>query len=310
MNNQRTVSSILKSARVKKSVTLEAASQALKIQIRFLKALEEGRYEIFSSPVHLKGFLKNYASFLELNVDEILAFFRREYPQVDKVVLRDPVKPLGSAAAVFTPERLIPMVGVLLILTFFTYLFIQYRAFASAPGLTVVQPKGDTRAVESVLNVSGRTDKDAVLSINGQTVSLSDTGEFSAAITLLDGVNVLGFISKNNLGRQSKVSRTVILERYPSQETAKESSPSASISGINLELNIGPGASWIEVRGSEGEEPVFRGLMVAGVSRKFFDPQFLKLRTGNAGSTSVIFNGRDGGKLGSEGEIVEKEFTR
>src|SRR3989339_2012106 len=103
MNNQRSVSSILRTARQNKGVSLADASRALKIHVRFLKALEEGNYSIFSSPVHLKGFLKNYSSFLSLPVDEILAFFRREYPIEKNVTLTDSLKPLSSPVVLVTP---------------------------------------------------------------------------------------------------------------------------------------------------------------------------------------------------------------
>ena len=119
MNNQRSVSSILRTARQNKGVSLADASRALKIHVRFLRALEEGNYSIFSSPVHLKGFLKNYSSFLSLPVDEILAFFRREYPIEKNVTLTDSLKPLSSPVVLVTPERIVSATVIFLTLVFF-----------------------------------------------------------------------------------------------------------------------------------------------------------------------------------------------
>ena len=311
MSNQRSVSSILKSARLKKGINLDEISRSLRIHTRFLTALEEGDYSVFSSAVHLKGFLKNYAAFLDLNVEEILAFFRREYPEEKGLTLTDPVKPLGATVAVITPERAVSGFIVLLVVAFFGYLFFQYRNFANAPDLSVSQPSRDYKTSESVINVSGKTNKDVVLRINGQEINLAEDGSFATPITLLDGVNELKFVSKNKLGKERALTRTIILERIRPSEPAAEASPSALVSdSARLEISIGPNAAWLEVVGLSSKETLFQGLMVAGVSQVFSDPVGVKVRTGNGGSTRAVFNGRDVGQLGEEGEVVEKEFNR
>lgn len=310
MNNLRSVSSILKAARIQKGIELAKASQDLKIHMRFLTALEDGDYSVFSSVVHLKGFLKNYASYLGLNVGEILAFFRREYPEEGYKRVENPFRPLEISLTAITPERVISGITIALIIAFFGYLFFQYRSFANAPLLDVHKPSKDIKTIESVINVSGKTDKDAVLKINGQSISLSDQGEFSAAITLLDGANVLNFVSRNKLGRESKISRVVVYEKPVSQELPKETSPSAQPLGLSVTVKVGPNASWVEVKGTADDKPLFQGLMVAGVYKTFSDPVSIKIKTGNGGSTSVVLDGQDLGKLGQEGDVVEKEFRK
>jgi cytoskeletal protein RodZ len=284
----------------------------LKIHVRFLKALEEGNYSIFSSPVHLKGFLKNYSSFLSLPVDEILAFFRREYPIEKNVTLTDSLKPLSSPVILVTPERIVSATVIFLTLVFFGYLFFQYRSFTNAPGLTVVEPSRDFKTTENITSVSGQTSKDATLKINGQEINLTEEGNFSTAIALLDGINVLNFAAKNKLDKETRVTRTIILEKPVSSPlTEEQASPSAVVSDrVNLKIHTSPNASWIEVYALGGKEPLFQGLMVAGVTRDFSDSVGIKLRTGNGGSTSVTLNGNNLGPMGQEGEIVEKEFKK
>jgi len=313
MNNQRSVSSILRTARQNKGVSLADASRALKIHVRFLKALEEGNYSIFSSPVHLKGFLKNYSSFLGLPVDEILAFFRREYPIEKNVTLTDSLKPLSSPVVLVTPERIVSATVIFLTFVFFGYLFFQYRSFTNAPGLTVVEPSRDFKTTENITSVSGHTSKDATLKINGQEINVTEEGNFSTAITLLDGVNVLNFAAKNKLDKETRVTRTIILEKPVSSQpaVAQQASSSAVVSDrVSVKIHANPNASWIEVYALGVKDPLFQGLMVAGVTRDFSDSIGIKLRTGNGGSTSVTLNGNNLGPMGQEGEIVEKEFKK
>lgn len=312
MNNQRSVSSILRTARQNKGISLSEASRALKIHTRFLKALEEGDYSIFSSSVHLKGFLKNYSSFLGLPVDEILAFFRREYPIGQNVILTDSLKPLSSPVVLITPERIISATVIFLTLFFFIYLFFQYLYFTNAPRLTITEPIRDFKTAESITSVSGHTSKDATLKINGQAINLTEEGNFSTVITLLDGVNVLNFAAKNKLGKETRVMRTIILEKpISSQSVEDQASPSAVVSNrVSLKIYTNPNASWIEVYALGVSDPLFQGLMVAGVTRDFVDPVGIRIRTGNGGSTNITFNGNNLGPMGREGEIVEKEFKK
>lgn len=312
MSNQRSISSILRTARQNKGISLAEASHALKIHVRFLRALEEGNYSIFSSPVHLKGFLKNYSSFLSLPVDEILAFFRREYQIEKSVTLTDSLKPFDSPGVLITPERIVSATVIFLTLIFFAYLFFQYRSFTNAPGLTIVEPGRDFKTAENITSVSGYTSKDAILKINGQEINLTEEGRFFTAITLLDGVNALNFAAKNKLGKETRVTRTIILERpISSPSTAQQASPSAAVSDrVSVKIHTNPNASWIEVYALGVKEPLFQGLIVAGVTRDFTDLAGIRVRTGNGGSTNITLNGNNLGSMGQEGEIVEKEFKK
>ena len=56
----KTVDQILKKARLEKGLSIEEASQKLKIHPKFLEALESGNYEVFAHPLHIKGFLKKF----------------------------------------------------------------------------------------------------------------------------------------------------------------------------------------------------------------------------------------------------------
>jgi cytoskeletal protein RodZ len=62
----------LRSARENRKVSLEDAANDVKISKRYLEALEEGDYSIFPAPVYIKGFLYNYARYLELDPKSVL----------------------------------------------------------------------------------------------------------------------------------------------------------------------------------------------------------------------------------------------
>jgi len=75
----------LKKERVARFLTLEKASEATRIRIVFLQALEADDYSVMPSAAQGRGFLRNYAEYLELNIDEMIADIQRNAPQVEEV---------------------------------------------------------------------------------------------------------------------------------------------------------------------------------------------------------------------------------
>lgn len=231
----KTVGSILKSARERKGLTYKEIFQTIKIHPRFLQALEEGNWDVFSGGVHAKGFLKNYAEYLEVNLDEISAFFRREYSEKEtgktgRRGIRGPeikniLRPLSAPRLTLTPGLVLAAATTVFVTLFFGYVIYQYHSFAGAPILIVDQPRTDLTVSDPLLNVVGRTDPDADIFLNGQQITLSGKGTFKTHITLAEGVNVLNFIAENKLGKTNKVTRTVVVRAGSSSPEATGSAP-------------------------------------------------------------------------------------
>jgi len=81
----KTVGELLKTARLRKGITLEEAEVATKIRMKYLKALEEDEWQKLPSLAYTRGFIKNYADFLEENQDLVMATFRRQkQPNIEK----------------------------------------------------------------------------------------------------------------------------------------------------------------------------------------------------------------------------------
>lgn len=71
----------LTEAREKKKITLEQAYGHTRIHPDVLKALEADEYEKILSPTYIRSFLKEYASFLGLDVNKIVEEYNKLKPQ-------------------------------------------------------------------------------------------------------------------------------------------------------------------------------------------------------------------------------------
>ncbi len=75
----------LKKERESRYLTLEKASEITRIRVIFLQALEADDYSALPSAAQGRGFLRNYADYLNLNIDEMIADIQRNAAAVEEV---------------------------------------------------------------------------------------------------------------------------------------------------------------------------------------------------------------------------------
>jgi transcriptional regulator with XRE-family HTH domain len=63
----------LRAAREEKGLTLDRVAEETRIPLNYLEALESESFDLFTSDLHARGFLRNYASFLGLDPEEMIS---------------------------------------------------------------------------------------------------------------------------------------------------------------------------------------------------------------------------------------------
>lgn len=232
----KTVSQILSSERKRKKWTLEEVYKFTKINPVYIKALESGDYSTFNGKVHAKGFLKIYAQFLELDIEELLAFWRREYEGEYERGLRG--KKLTNLKKSIFPalskitlgyKSLSVLAAALLVIGFFTYILYQYNKYSGDPILIVSSPKDGAVVKANFVDVAGNTEAESEMYLNNQVIPLDEGGNFTTVIQLTEGVNVLTFSVKNRLGSVTTKKLTITYkpeQEIPVVKTETESSES------------------------------------------------------------------------------------
>lgn len=211
----RTVGQILKQEREAKFYTLDEVEKATKIRQELLEALEADKYDRLPPPTFVQGFIKNYAKFLRLDSVKLLAIFRRDFENKlkKKDVLDAFANPLDLEKLRITPTRVLGMVIILIVLIFFTYLWFQYRSLVSAPNLTLSQPQDQLVVDNPEVVVDGKTDPEAKVMVNNQSVGVSDKGEFNQVVRLSSEVNKITITVISKFGQKVEVERTVYFKR-------------------------------------------------------------------------------------------------
>lgn len=76
--------------------------------------------------------------------------------------------------------------------------------------LLIIEPANETILNSSPVRVRGTASLDAVVSINGNIVTLADDGSFNTTLNLLEGPNMVEIIATNPEGKQVSQILTVI----------------------------------------------------------------------------------------------------
>jgi len=162
---------MLRTAREEKGVSLAQAEAATMIRRAYLQALEDDAHATLPGAVYVKGFLRNYASYLGLDPTHVLSVYHREYPdQAQGVVAPATIKPRGTSQLV-TGGTLASLLLVVVIAIFSTYVYRQVQTFRQAepaaqavvPTPTPIPPTATTAPTSSAVPAAAPTERPAAL---------------------------------------------------------------------------------------------------------------------------------------------------
>jgi len=205
----KTAGDILKAARLRSEISLVQAAKATKIQLRFLRALEENDFKKLPSLTSARGFLKNYAEFLQLAPAPILAIFRRDFFQPKKNISPPNLVERRLGKVCWSPRLTMISFLLLFFLALSGFLGYQYFSLRTKPSLTVFSPTDGQRVIGGWVEVTGRVGKGALVSVNGHPVLLSKGGRFRYQLELFSGKNIVIVEAKTKLGKKTSQRRIV-----------------------------------------------------------------------------------------------------
>ncbi|HEY2887028.1 MAG TPA: helix-turn-helix domain-containing protein [Candidatus Limnocylindrales bacterium] len=166
----------LAAARERKGVDLSRAERDTKIRARYLADLERGDYRDLPGTVYTKGFLRNYATYLGLDAEDVIRQWRRERgDQLAPEPLVVPPRPIAEPPRplTFSPSILVAALMTLGVVAFGVYLAVQLLRYAKPPELTVTNP------ATAVLDVSDGVTSYSLegLSTAGATIEITTAGQ-------------------------------------------------------------------------------------------------------------------------------------
>ena len=105
--------SILTTARKRHGLTIEQVAAELRVESRYLEALEENRLEIFAAPVFVKGYLRHLAKRFGLEYDSLLRRYTEQTDARDApVTYAEPIQKPNTLLVLLLIGALILVLGI------------------------------------------------------------------------------------------------------------------------------------------------------------------------------------------------------
>lgn len=295
--------SILREAREMKGLTLTDVQEEIRINSRFLDALERGEYATLPTPVHVRGFLRNYARFLDLDPAPLLERYEANVSQQPPSPAPEPTAPeiqpadsvvtqaeqpffnpvnvdlQGEPAGAESTVRLVIIVALLITI-----------GLAASRFLPLLRGQGDGRdnlpqLIEGIL--AGDEDE----APGAGTAAEEDQTPVTTSEPILP-------TGRNNPDAAGTVQAAASPTRPPLPATMEE---------IRLRLDITE-RTWMRV--TIDGEIVFEDQVTQDEGPFEWDAEEeAHLLTGNAAGVFITINDTEIGKLGGRGEVQEQTWT-
>ena len=129
----------LRNARIEKNLTLLDVEEATKIRNKYLQALEEENFDVIPGRTYIKGFLRIYSKFLDIDPEEIISEFELIYsPDIQEDEHLHFQTPENDPPGRFKGRNLLKFiagaaVGILLVLFMLGYVYKNYHLDGTPP---------------------------------------------------------------------------------------------------------------------------------------------------------------------------------
>lgn len=254
-----TAGDCLRRKREEGNLSLKKISDELGIKNEYLDSLEKGNYKDLPPQVYVRGFIKSYAGYLGIDGGQLVKIYNREMSFLQKDGREEKEnfsKSRFSDYLVVTPKLVTIAVSLFVIVMFGYYFLRQINSFNSKPYLLVESPVSDQIVKEKDITVSGKTEADAILKINGQDVSVNGDGVFSQKISLSEGRNMLVIEAWNRFNKSEKKEFNIVYEKPIAEDADIQET-----SGTGTDMPSAQNDNSVKTNGMESENtPANKGV--------------------------------------------------
>jgi len=257
------------------SLTLDEIERHTRMRAQFLESLEKGNFDELPSPVQTRGLLSNYASFLDLDVDELLLQFAEALQAQHRE--RHPQKPARKRGKTNIPSS-VPTL----------------RSFIAGDmvfgvGMVLLLIGFSIWGISRVIALQSEQQAEEQIEAGGPSISEALIG--TPVETLVSEVTLI-----------------------PAEDTPIPSLPEGTLEvptlsfNVNVQLNV-VALERTYLRVTVDDEVAFDGRTIPGNAYPFDAEQSIELLAGNGAGVRVVYNQRDMGLLGSFGQVAHVIYT-
>lgn len=211
--DQDSIGNYVKKIREKREISLEKVAKDINVNIKYLQAIEKGNYKELPKGVYSKIFFKKYIEYLGVRHKNIINDFVKEQNRnqnFESNIFFNKIinwKNLLSLPAIIRGSLIF-----LIVLICLFYLFFYFKNIFLAPFLEISHPQENQVINNFSVDVTGCTEPESEVEINGQLILIDKDGCFSKNIYLSSGVNNIVINSKKKYSQENYINRQILVE--------------------------------------------------------------------------------------------------
>ncbi len=296
--------------REKHGVSIEHLADYVKIQEKYLRALENGFYNKLPSGVYIKGYLREYENFFNLKEEVLVKAFEKEYNIYKNINKSNEIddkklsKVNKKTRIIITPKIFIIAFVTIILLLIGGYLYYGVNKFISEPWISIENPKNGFETDKKSIIVRGFTHPDAILKIGGKNVSINKNGAFSEKVALVPGKNLITIKSKNSTNKFSEKTLIIFSTQQPVEEVINnDNEKKESIITLKSKKQL-----WIIIKVDDLKSKKIE--MDTDIEYSFKFKEKISISAQNGNNIMVNLNGKERGLLSeTKGEVQDIIFT-
>lgn len=271
---------LLQAGRKQKNIEIDQVAQALKLSPRQILALETDDYQALPDPMITRGFIRNYARYLEIDAQPLLEFYRQTVPAV-----APPSLALDSVNISFGNSEkrfLFKYIVLSLLILIAGGVWILYHDYWQSDVALGRQETMDAQSNKA--SVAPNADTQVPVADN---VDLPEPALPIAERMASSESEAVAQAQNAAAGMQSSANAPV---ENAAKALAKPDNQPVSTAQARITLTFSE-ASWVSVRDAQDRE-VFNKTMPAGTTTEIVGIAPLTLIIGNSGGTQLVYAGK------------------
>ncbi|MFD1066288.1 helix-turn-helix domain-containing protein [Oceanobacillus locisalsi] len=276
----------LKEARLEKDISLDSLQEKTKIQKRYLVAIEEGNFDILPGKFYTRAFIKEYASAVGVDPDDIMTDHKEELPETEEENVQysriQRTRKESRSDKESRSSSLIPTVTVVLLIIAIIAVAVFFLSQSSSP--SEGEPAEDTSNNDGGMIIDDPEEEGG----NGDADEATDDAEEGTE----DGTEEDDGETEEN----GEASIEVVEEGTGNSPTSVlEVTNVSDGTTLTLESADDEQNSWLEVTGS-GDESLFSGNFDADsepVEIDLAEEDTVSLNIGNSSAVTVSIDGTE-----------------
>lgn len=212
MSEKDQISQALISARLEKNFALKDVSASTGISLKYLEAIEKGKWSRLPDGVYRKNFLREYALFLKLDADSLV----RAFQEGDKEAASQKSffsKQIVAGKYFWAMPRLVKN-GILISIAVICFGYLAYclKETVTPPTLVLNSPRENMVTDKRTVDIIGSTENEAQIFVNGESVLSDSHGFFNKKVNLKNGINTVTVSARKKYGQENVIVRQILVK--------------------------------------------------------------------------------------------------